>query len=140
MFTWCSRTRICSGKCVSSQGGAFGSESAQVFFEGRVTQNASAGRPKKIKLIRLIKILRIARANRAVKFSSGCLQNCGLEKSRGDRKNPLSTVGNVPSAERNAPPWQCTFRVLGRWEVEQWCACFAFVVRGMLHISKNGSS
>ena len=59
---------------------------------------------KKIKLIRLIKILRIARANRAVKFSSGCLQNCGLEKSRGDRKNPLSTVGNVPSAERNAPP------------------------------------
>ena len=42
---------------------------------------------KKFKLIRLIYVLRIARANRAVKFSSGCLQNCGLENSRGVCKN-----------------------------------------------------
>ena len=59
---------------------------------------------KKFKLICLIYVLRIARANRAVKFSSGCLQNCGLEKSRGDRKNPLSTVGNDARADGNAPP------------------------------------
>ena len=60
---------------------------------------------KKFKLIRLTYVLRIARANRAVKFSGGCLQNCGLENSRRDCKIPLSTVGNGPSAERNAPPW-----------------------------------
>ena len=62
--------------------------------------------PKRFKLILPPYDLRIARANRAVKFSGGCLQNCGLVKLQRAFSNPLSTVGNGPSAGENAPPWR----------------------------------
>ena len=68
--------------------------------------------PKRFKLILPPGELRIARANRAVKFPGGCLQNCGLVNLRRDRTNPLSTVGNGASAERNVTALKINFMKL----------------------------
>ena len=75
------------------------------FFRVGLRKTLPLVAPKRLKLILPPYDLLIARANRAVKFSGGCLQNCGLVNLRRDRATPLSTVGNGTSAEQNAQPW-----------------------------------
>ena len=65
--------------------------------------------PKIFKLILPPYELRIARANRTVKFSGGCLQNCGVVNLQRAFSNPLSTVGNGTSAARMRRPARPTF-------------------------------
>ena len=89
------------------QGGAFSSARVPCHFFLRLGLRRKLPQvaPKRLKLILPPYDTRIARATRAVKFSGACLQNCDLVNLRRDRTNPLSTVGNGPSAGENAPPW-----------------------------------